>query len=607
MNVFSSGSETGLRAEFTLVNILCFAFLLLYIYLFRESLPFWFHPGWTTDDALQQVYPFHELKYPGRFSDDLITEVMVGYLAPIHYWLCYFVTWLTGDPIMMSHWMMLIQIVVTALFLFLGVRSVSATAPAMLAIVWYLHSRHIVQRQTGGLPRGWSAVVICLVLFCMLKKKHSWVLLALFVGCLLHPPTTMVMALCYGLSLLYGSLFGEELSQTRKHLLRLILLSPIYIGTVFLVVQRPEHIGQMVNLEQASKMPEFRSPGGRFPFVPLREPLDEIEVFGFQAFVSRFFNPNKYWAETVIEKGKLLVFGEEMSWRLAMVIISGCIFGALLILSIVKKRRLLPPPILFFLISIFTVYFLSRPLAFRLYVPDRHLQFPLCFFFIFAFVVGLWRLGKVFADKEGDFSSTTLRSSWLSTLFLLLLGSLVYIGSGSGLQGWANFNYSLTKRGNVFIWLEKNTPPDSVIAGHPIFIDGTMLFAKRRAFMTNEAAHPFYPEYLKEVNRRLEISLRAHYAKSLQELVDVLDGEDIDYFVFERKKFYPEALEKATFLPPHDVLVQELTRGPVMEYAYRKLPTEVGLERYPFLVFRDKRSVVVDVQKLKEFLKNKDA
>jgi hypothetical protein len=93
--------------------------------LWRNLSPYWFHPDWTTDDALQQVYPFHRVFRPELFSGDLITEVMEGYLAPLHYWISWGLTWLTGDPIMMSHWLTLIQIGLACLFLFLIVRSQS--------------------------------------------------------------------------------------------------------------------------------------------------------------------------------------------------------------------------------------------------------------------------------------------------------------------------------------------------------------------------------------------------------------------------------------------------------------------------------------------------
>jgi hypothetical protein len=185
------------------------------------------------------------------------------------------------------------------------------------------------------------------------------------------------------------------------------------------------------------------------------------------------------------------------------------------------------------------------------------------------------------------------------------MGFFLYLGSGLGLQGDANFNYSQDKKGEVFLWLRDNTDPQSLIAGHPTHIDGTMLFANRRAFITTETAHPFYPKYNEEVRRRVKISLRAHYAQTLEELSRILEGEGIDYFVFERARFYPEALAENDYQLPHKKLAQELGSRDWRLYAYREIPAELDFDEAPYQVFRDAKSVVIDVKKLREFLQLK--
>ena len=53
-------------------NLVCFGLMVWYAILFYNTIrPYWFHPSWTTDDALQQVYPFHEVLKPGLFQGDL--------------------------------------------------------------------------------------------------------------------------------------------------------------------------------------------------------------------------------------------------------------------------------------------------------------------------------------------------------------------------------------------------------------------------------------------------------------------------------------------------------------------------------------------------------
>jgi hypothetical protein len=572
--------RAGWKSELTAVNGICLTLLGIYLYYFLKSLPRWFHPAWTTDDALQQVFPFHEVLSPGVFTNDLITEVMVGYLAPIHYWVSYAGTWLTGDPIMMGHWVMLLQLTLTSLFLFLAIRSVSATAPAILGVVWLLHTRQIVQRMTGGLPRGWAAVVICAALYFMLSKRHRAVLITLFAGCLLHPPATLVVALAYGLYLTFGFLYPKTRAQFVKPLLTLVLLSPIYIYTTYSVVERPEHIGQMVSFEEASQMPEFQYPHGRFPFTPLR-PLEwELRTYSFQAFIGRFFKPMSFFRQNT---------------RSIVVVALLCLIG----IAAWRRRGGVPALLYSFLAAILMTYLASRLLAFKLYVPNRHLQFPMAFFFIIAFSVAAWR--AFYRGEEGGRSSAW-KQSWQSLTAMLAVAVLVGFSSGSGLDGDANFNYSRTKKGMVFEWVRANTPRNALIGGHPTFIDGVLLFGERRALITTETAHPFYPKYNQEVQRRLKIVLSAHYSESLEQLYKILAPAGVDYFVFERKRFYPEALEAAEYHPPLDTLVKELASRHYSKYAYRQLPAEVDLEIAPYMPFKDAYAAVVDMHKLGQFL-----
>lgn len=89
---------------------------------------------------------------------------------------------------------------------------------------------------------------------------------------------------------------------------------------------------------------------------------------------------------------------------------------------------------------------------------------------------------------------------------------------------------------------------------------------------------------------------------SLAELATVLESSGVDYFAFERAQFYPEALQKASFFEPFGKLVRELSAGPPEKYAYRELPLSVDLKRYPFMPFRDDKSALVNMAKLRDYL-----
>lgn len=508
--------------------------------------------------------------------------MMECYLPPLHYWISYAITLLTGDPVMMGHWVHLIQAVVSITFIFLAVRYVASTPAGFFAAMWLVHTRHIMQRMTGGVPRGWAAVVFTAFLYFLLSGNHLAVLVTIAIGCILHPPSTLIIALTYGLYLTWRVFIPRTRREYKPHFIRYLLLSPVFVIATYSVVSMPEEIGTMASYSEAASMPEFQKPDGRFPFVPLNPAWSEIRSFGFQAFIGRFFNPGRFW-------------------KAAMPFAAISVLLLLMLGQMKYRKRIFSAELFWFLIATLSVYFASRLLAFKLYVPDRHLQFPMAIFFIVAFTIGAWRLGYKFPRGEGEDLKwrypTTLSKSWRSVLALFFVGVLIFQGSGMNLRGAANFNTSLYKRGEIWVWFRENTPQKSLVAGYPTWVDPVMLFGIRRAFVTTETAHPFYDVYNAEMKRRLDISLRAHYAKSEKEFLDILEPAGVDYFVFQRALFTDEALRDSKYFPPFNEMIKLVTSAPQSAFLFSKLLTIAKTNKL-VVPYVDKYSLVVDVRAL---------
>lgn len=541
---------------------------------FKRISPWWFHPAWTTDDAVQQLYPLYKAIYPDIFRGDYITDMMERYLAPLHYWISFYLTKLTASPIMTGHWVMLIQLVLGLLFLALTVKRLAGWIPTFFALTWTLHSRLPIQRITGGLPRGWGFFVLAAGLYLMVAGHHRLILLLLLIGILLNPPATVIVAAAYGLLLLWRVYQKDSRSEYLPLLKRYLIAAPILAVIALSVTQMPKELGSMATLEEASSLPEFSTPYGRFPFVPLPNWIGEFKAYGLQSFISRLQGEKNVFRPHVIKA----VLG---------------ILVVLLLASVLSRRVIVPIELWLFGFAALLVYFASREFAFRLYVPNRHLQLPGMVFFVTTFTVGIWHLcvrsEAKFLQKLGG------------SVALACLGVMIYFGSGSGLQGSMNFNYSLGQRSDergrdAFQWIKGNTPAQAVIAGHPTFIDPVQLFSLRVAYVTSETAHPFFSKYREEMRRRLGIVLRAHYAGDWNDFLAALGDEKIDYFVFERRAFLP----RARYSPPHDQLVKELLS--TNRWAFGELPEALDREKWPFLVYIDGRSKIVDVAALRKYL-----
>jgi len=553
-------------------SVLCLSYIYLY---WRSVSAHWFNPHWSTDDGLQQLFPLHAVFHPDIFKSDLIAEVMQGYLAPLHYGISYLVTLLTHDPIMTGHWVNLIQLVLVVIFVFLIVRRRASLVAALFAVIFLFHTRHLVQRTTGGLPRGWAPAIFASVLYFTISSRHRCVIAALLCGCLLNPPATFLAAFSYGLFLTCKLARYEGRSEALRHFYELLIAAPILILTVLYVAHRPDHIGQMVSYSEASSMPEFQKNGGRFAFVPFDNPWHEIKRYGFQAFIGKLYKPSRFWKNNIY----YFVLG---------------ILALLLCWQVKKRREIIPSELLIFGLSSIVVYFISRQFAFLLYVPDRHLRAPLAIFFITAFPIGIWRS---FANRRAK----SLAETWKALAGFALLSVLVCQSSGLGFDGSANFNYSDLKRGRYVIWLAEHAPENALIAGFPTMVDPVPLFSMRKVYASSECWHPFYKVYNQEMKRRIAISLRAHYATNFKDFMALLEPEHVDYFVFERARFSKSELQTPIYFEPFRAELKILASHPAEDYLFSKLPEKVT-DQVPYMVFRDKLSSVLDLKKLREYL-----
>jgi hypothetical protein len=554
----------------------------LYIALFGRSVRGrWLSADWTTDDAFQQSFPLHKALDPDLFQNDLVTRMMEGYLTPLHYWVSYALTSLTGDPVVAGHWVASFQILLTSAFVFGAVRRLAGSAPAFFAVAWFFHSRGVIQRMSGGLPRGWAGPVLAGYLSCIAIGSHRGVLAVLAVGALLHPPSVFLATGAYALLLLWRLARGGTRAETVRPALSFALVVPIVALVTWLVVRMPPELGTMVDYETALLMPEF-SEKGRFPFTPLRPVSEEGRLYAFQPFIFRQSPPLVPAAAPFAPFAAVLLF------------------ALFLFAKRGAGRPLVEAGFIAYLTAALLTYLLSRQVAFKLYVPNRHLQIPLALFFITSFSAAAWNWaanGAAFREKEPV--SKPLRGA----LALTALALLVAVSSGSGLEGTANVSIERRKYGKVHEWLERTTPKDALVAGDPTIMNPVPLFAKRKAYISTETAHPFYDKYYQESKRRMELSIRAHYASSLREFLSIVEPERISYFIFRRRQFYPKALAKSRYPAPFDRFASALTSTrPVEQFAYRELPSAVDMERAPYMPFKDEHVAVVDVAALRRSL-----
>lgn len=544
------------------------AFMLMlcgvYLFLFYQSIsPYIFTELYTTDDARQQLYPLWRAVYHDAFRNDPVTESMMGYLSPLHWELSFLITIFTHSPVMTGHVVMTCQLFLALLFLYLLTKHYSSTVPALFAVIWFLHARNLPQRLTGGLPRGWAPFILLSSLYFIAKNNQIGVLIVLLLGILTNPPAAFIMAVCYGAILALKSINSKTSDKARPQLWRYLIAAPVFAAITIYSLARPPEFGHMATLEEAENNPAFNAAGGRFPFVPLKSPIAELKSVGTQAF------QNKWHELPQLLSQERLLFG--LTTFLVVIYAIGYR----------KKLAIIPFELTVYLFSILLVYFLSRFFAFQLYVPDRHLQYPLNLFWILSFSIIIWRASRMETERAWQLKSTLY--------FALFFGLLCFLG-GDGLQGDANFNTKTDKFQGLHSWIRLNTNRSDIFAGHPKELDLLPLASIRIAYITEETAHPFYDGYWRLAKARMETSFRMLYAATPKEFLESMGEEKIDYFVFNRSRFEPQAIKSATSFSPLDRLVKRIVAKNQGNFLYELL--DLGAYSQS-IVYQDKEVIVI--------------
>ena len=534
-----------MKLRLSAVEAFMLALFCFYAFLFYQSIsPYIFSEIYTTDDARQQLYPLWRAVYHDAFRDDPITESMMGYLSPLHWEISYLVTLITKSPVMTGHVVMTVQLGLAVTFLYLLVKFFSDKIPALFSVIWFLHSRNLPQRLTGGLPRGWAPFVLLSALYFMAKQSQYGVLIVLLAGILLNPPAAFIMAVCYGAFLFFRTINSTTRTDYKPLFFKFLISCPFFAAIAIYSLRRPAKFGHIATLEEAEENPAFSAAGGRFPFVPLKSPITELKVTGTQAFQNKWHELPSF-----------------LSQQTLLFILLGVLLSVYLI-GLKKKRQLIPLELTIYFFSILLVYFLSRFFAFQLYVPDRHLQYPLNIFWISSFSILIWRLARTENEKIWQIRATFY--------FIVFAGILSLLG-GTGLEGDANFNTKTDRFQRLHAWVRLNTSRSDVFAGHPKELDLLPLASVRMAYITEETAHPFYSGYWNLVKSRMETSFRMLYASNPKEFLESMGEEKIDYFVFNRSRFQPAAIKSATSFLPLDRLVKKLVAKNQNNFFYELL------------------------------------
>ncbi len=370
-----------------------------------------------------------------------------------------------------------------------------------------------------ALQRSFALPIVLLFLWAVLAPtRYFWIGVSWVLAALIYPIVIVVIGIAGVLAFI-----GDTIRD--RHLPPLwgwnLLAGLVAIGIVLLSSSVPPDIGPTVDGAQALAMPEFGAHG-------------RLQLFFDSARANWFQNH---------------LIGLGWSLKNVLIIVLAAILGSLRF-----RRAQLPKIAWIFLACGLLVWWFARGHLFTLYLPNRHARWTLAAFAIAAIAAaGVKVLGGLLpppGDKDKERWRRIGVSSAIGAGSILVILALYFPKTH---ELWESPVDTDMERAYEYL---RTLPRDTLVAAHPDLADFIPLRSRRSVLASTETSLPFMQGYYRQLEPRLQASLRAAYAKDWRELDAALVPYGVDVMVTA-----PVVWEKDNYYEPFDRMVAGLRTG----------------------------------------------
>lgn len=478
------------------------------------------NPFVINDDVRQQIFWMQQWQDPELFQDDLLTDYARHYV-PWGVKALYRLASVFIGPLLFSKILTGTLFVLLSLCLYLIGTELLDRRLAWITVAVFWLMPFFLDRISGGLARSFAFPLLAWFWLAWLRREPWGMGGALLAQSLFIP---YLAPLAAGAALLAWG--RNRLSRSSPppfpaHLGHFACLA-LALGLVALFNYHltAGGFGPLVSKADMANRPEFTAQG-RFPLVPV------ASVFWELVQPWEFIAPFREWGPLA----------------------GALVCGALVILVLFGWRRLawqeLFPrlqPVMYLGLASLACYAAARLFLLKLFVPDRYVIYTLNLFYCLALALGFYGLSR-------DWRLT--RGAALG-LLAVVAGLSCWRLHGVGLYDYSEFQ--------PLAAVLSQTPKEALIAGHPELADNIPAFARRRAFVTLELAHPWSTGYWQKIRPRLEEFFAAYYAADPQAIRAFCRKHRISHLVVDPRHFTPEFLAGKPFFAPFDAYIRGLAQ-----------------------------------------------
>ncbi|HEX8952797.1 MAG TPA: hypothetical protein VF945_13170, partial [Polyangia bacterium] len=417
-----------------------------------------------------------------------------------------------------------------------------------------LHCHFVWGRIVGLNARAFGFPLMISFLRYTVEKRERAALGVLLAETFFYPSTFLICAPAYGATLLWP----WRLDRRWLRYLGVVALGVIVLSLTALRVDprigHPILMSELVTLQQ-------RGIVGTWPLPPAADVMWQA----VRTSLHDDYGVIRRWAHAPWrENGTLLA-----------------IVAAALALVLLRRWRTLKkvPLVLPALFAGSLVAFgLAQWFPYRLYIPERMLQYAWPPVLIFGFLLLAY------------LAFSTLTERWAGVLAALLLCTLELSLYGDGFTRDINV-HNWARRDDATVQFVATLPKEAHLAASFDLSSSIQTFARRQVLFSSILNTPIHYPIAAELERRIREYYAAYYARDLAPVRAMMAADRIDYLVVDARDFGGDAMKRAEYGPWTPLARSLVAAGPADKMLFAHPPDGA-------VIFRNGPVAVVDLHKL---------
>ncbi len=493
------------------------------------------------DDARPQIPPFYHFEKDSKSEPDYMDQYYLDIAYPMIY-KNMMMRWANlYSPVILSKALPYINLLIIIVALAFVSWRFGGWATALATGALYLGCDLILDRMTGGLPRGFGYPFLAVALALLVYERIYLLCAATIISAGFYPVASVVSGIMLGAYLFILKAKYRPKTTGWGFVRRGTVLAVTGALTISMLLPQliaGKEYGERIGPEHLEEYPEAGL-GGRVEYRDMvsNNPFQSLYEYGASSFATR--------GEPFVNSINI----RNLSSKVKQEILSIAFFVIILIIVIgfrdLARIQRNPEAMRYsvFLLAIVIAYILAAILSPLLYFPERYLMYTLPIVYITALPIASYAVFG--AGKEGVRKIVATLS--VPLLVILLIGGKVNADSGYTVQ--IEDNHELYE----FI---KTLPEDSIIAGWPSdpVVNNVTYLTKRPVFLSFELHQVLHEKYVKQMRKRAYANIDAYLATNLEELQNFRDKFDVNYLVINKNHFN-NTLPK--YFAPFDKYIQK--------------------------------------------------